>query len=172
MRTRVNILKLSKQAALLVVDALVPACIDDAVVAAVMSRGAPDLELKTALAHFVKVEVPRESDLPRVSSAIDEVIQRNDWCQCHRTLDQVIPLLKSKPGLMLLCAQKGCPDSRDSPPRLFKVLAFNMNQYPLSGPFRESFVDRLKRRPRSQRRIIFVHHFYLCVFMSNFFLCL
>jgi hypothetical protein len=157
MRTRINILKRFQQVALL--DALVPACAHDAVVAAVMSRGAPDLELKTALAHFVKVEVPREPNLPRVSSAIDEVIQRKDWRQCHRTLDKVIPLLKSKPGLMLLCAQRGCPDSRDSPPLLFELLAFNMNQYPLSGPFRESFVDRLKRRPRSQRKIIFVHHF-------------
>ena len=141
MRTRVNILKLSKQAALLVVDAVVPACIDDAVVAAVMSRGEPDLQLKTALAQFVKVDVPREPDLLRVSSAIDVVIQRNDWRQCHRTLDQVIPLLKSKPGLMLLCAQKGCPDSRDSPPRLFELLTFNMKQDPFSGTLRESFVS-------------------------------
>ena len=115
MRSRVNILMLSQQAALPLVDALVSTRADDAVVAAAISRGAPDLQLKTALAHFVKVEVPREPDLPRVSSAIDEVIQRKDWRQCHRTLDQVIPLPKSKPGLMLLCTQKGCPDSRDSP---------------------------------------------------------
>ena len=119
MRSRVNILMLSQQAALPLVDALVSTRADDALVAAAISRGAPDLQLKTALAHFVKVEMPREPNLPRVSSAIDEVIQRNDWRQCDRTLDQVIPLLKSKPGLMLLCAQKGCPDSRDSPPSPF-----------------------------------------------------
>ena len=69
MRTRVYILKLSQQAAqLLVVDALVSARIET-------SWGdAPDL-LKTALAHFVKVEVPKEPDLSRVFFAI-ELTQR------------------------------------------------------------------------------------------------
>ena len=141
MRSRINILKRFQHAALLLVDARVSTRADDALVAAVMSRGVPDLQLKTAFAQFVKVDVPREPDLLRVSSAIDVVIQRNDWRQCHRTLDQVIPLLKSKPGLMLLCAQRGCPDSRDSPPRLFELLTFNMKQDPFSGTLRESFVS-------------------------------
>ena len=90
MRTRVNILKLSQQAAQLLVDALVPARIDDAE----MSWGAPDL-LKTALAHFVKVEVPKEPDLSRVFFAI-EVIQRNDWRQFHDSQTIIVEQLIEK----------------------------------------------------------------------------